>query len=336
MSCYRKGTPPARPSGDARRYALEACVWESGLQPQWARAKTLMRNSCQGGGFDDVVRYLDRNQGKHLRALMVLASAASPDDRDVDVAAASIELLENASLMHDDIVDRSSERRGAPSVPQEFGPRDALLAGNFVVGRSLRMLGAAAARKSVPLPLGDLRQLAAGQLCERAPTPLDLDAARRRYLWVARWKTGALMIFGCTVGARFAGASPETERLVRDVAHRVALAYQVLDDARDLEGPESLGKAPGGDLASGTVTWPMLEWAGAQSLPADALRALHLTANPERREALRRRIVSEGGGEQARRFARETLDDGRRLVERLPAPASRAVFGALLDFIEGM
>jgi len=187
------------------------------------------------------------------RLCLAVAAACGEDQLDVtDAAAAAIELLHCASLVHDDLpcFDDASIRRGRPSVHAAFGAPLAVLAGDALIVLSFQTLawGAAAAPdrlaalllivgRSVGVPGG----IVAGQAWECEPTA-DLGEYQRQ-------KTGALFAAATVAGAAAAGAEPEAWRLLGE---RLGEAYQVADDLRDAASdPAEIGKPVGRDLALG-------------------------------------------------------------------------------------
>ena len=176
-------------------------------------------------------------------------------------AAAAIELIHEASLIHDDICDESLFRRNKPSVAEKFGIAKAGWAGGYLAAKALELL--ALVKKTVPLDKVDistLRRLAKGQLLEMTSVPNTLEELKRHYLLVANEKTGALFEFACHLGATIAHLSPERKIAVRQFAKHWSLAFQIMDDIRDIEGSEILGKPGGSDLKRGIPTWPLIEW----------------------------------------------------------------------------
>ena len=191
--------------------------------------------------------------GARIRPQLVIAVAMACGDDDpglADAAAAAIELLHCASLVHDDLpcFDDAAERRGQPSVHRVYGERLAVLAGDALIVSAYQALGAGSTRHlsrlpnllqtvcdGVGMPLG----IVAGQAWE-CESQVDLQDYQRA-------KTGALFAAATMAGAQAAGADPEPWRALGD---QLGQAYQVADDIRDVVfAPELLGKPVGQDLA---------------------------------------------------------------------------------------
>ena len=228
------------------------------------------------GGFDAIYRHLLAVPGKRVRSAMVLAcarllpSAAAVPLRDAVDVACAIEMIHEASLVHDDICDGSLLRRDAPSVAAAFGVRTAARAGFHLVGRALQVLARVLAdNPAVFARLGEasgvtyldrISDLSFGQLIETLPPAVDDAAMRRHYEVVAGAKTGTLFRLACSYGGTAGGLDHDQLGVLMRYADQLALAFQIMDDVRDVEGGPSLGKEAAGDLDRRVPTWPVIEW----------------------------------------------------------------------------
>ncbi|MCP9274028.1 polyprenyl synthetase family protein [Mycolicibacterium arenosum] len=229
-----------------------------------------------GGDFDAIYRHILQVPGKRIRSAMVLAcarllpsAAAVPPSDAVDVGCA-IEMIHEASLIHDDICDGSLLRRDAPSVAAAFGVRTAARAGFHLVGKALEVLAQVLADNPVAFArldeasdvtyLDRISDLSFGQLVESLPPPVDDAAMRRHYELVARAKTGTLFRLACSYGGTAGGLDYGQLCDLMRYADHIALAFQIMDDVRDVEGGPALGKEAAGDLDRRVPTWPVIEW----------------------------------------------------------------------------
>ncbi len=239
-----------------------------------------------GGTFDAIYSHILAAPGKRVRAGMVLAcarllpSAAAVPLSDAVELACTMEMFHEASLVHDDICDGSLLRRGAPSVPAVFGIRTAARAGFHLAGEALEVLARVLADNPVVFAeLGEapgvtyfdrLSDLSFGQLVETLPPAVDDAGLRRHYELVAGAKTGTLFRLACSYGGTAGGVDHDRLRALMRYADELALAFQIMDDVRDVEGGASLGKEAGGDLDRRVPTWPVIEWlamrAGAREM----------------------------------------------------------------------
>ena len=203
--------------------------------------------------------HLLRAGGKRLRPALVMVSsrAGTPGERATDLAAAAIELVHLATLYHDDVIDETETRRGAPTVHSKWGVDIAVLSGDYLFAQAC-ILGAEAGGE-VPLVLARaVADVCEGQITETGALsdPVrDVD----EYLGTIARKTAALFRAGCEMGASTSGA-PERARaaLVRYGAE-LGVAFQIVDDLLDLVGdPNITGKISGTDLKEGVFTLPVL------------------------------------------------------------------------------
>lgn len=252
--------------------------------------------------------------GKRLRPLLVLLAAGepAPDARAALVrAAAAVELVHAATLVHDDVLDNAALRRGRPTVFASAGRGAAIQTGDALFASAFLLL----------IDNGDVAQvralaeagsaLAAGELLQRADA-WDTTVSVERYLERCGLKTARLFEAACAIGAAVRGE--DGADLVR-YAREIGLAFQILDDVLDIEGPpERTGKHRGTDLLDGTVTLPFLLARGADAgLAALDLRAVQ---NAEQAEALCARIMATGATQEARAVA---LEHVARAKEAIPA-----------------
>ncbi|OZD05327.1 polyprenyl synthetase [Rhodococcus sp. 06-235-1A] len=252
--------------------------------------------------------------GKRVRAGMVLACAqlvpgahAVPLHDAVDIAAA-IEMLHESSLIHDDICDGSLLRRDNDSVAAAFGVRVAACAGFHLAGTALREVArvldanpsvfARIGRAAGVTYLDRLSELSYGQLIETLPPDLEDGALRRHYRAVAGAKTGTLFRLACAYGGTAGGIDDDGLRSLMTYSDHLALAFQIMDDVRDIEGGPNLGKDACGDLERRVPTWPVIDW-----LCADVeARKMWLDESASGRD-LQAALTHSGALDSAREFA---------------------------------
>ncbi len=257
--------------------------------------------------------------GKRLRARLVLAAAGTPapaPDRveAATTAAAAVELLHLATLVHDDLLDDAATRRGVPTINAKEGPGTALLAGDLLIGLAGRLASSVDGHTRSLLDEA-LVDLCAGQALEAAHR-YDPGVTAGTALRIAALKTGTLLGTACEVGGHIAGSADGTA--LRDFGRDFGTVLQLVDDLLDLLSDEhTYGKPTGVDFAAGTVTLP----------------AVHgLAAHPALRTLLR-----PGLGPRDRRRANDLLRGGPGVAatvaaaEEFAARASARVSGALAE-----
>lgn len=242
--------------------------------------------------------------GKRLRPLLVLLCAGPGAGDEAVRAGTAIELVHMATLVHDDVLDAAPLRRGRPTIAATAGRARATATGDLLFSRAFALLAEAEDRAAIALLSDASLALAQGELAQRQDA-YDAGLTEERYLLRCRLKTARLFECACLLGrTRIAGDDGPAAAL-RSFGSEIGLAFQLLDDVLDIEGPpERTGKARGTDLLDGTVTLPVI-WA-ARSEPA--LASLDLRSlNPEEAESLCDRIAATGSTQLVRERALEMV-----------------------------
>lgn len=215
----------------------------------------------------EIARYALLPAGKLLRPMMTLhaAEAVGGSPRDVLAAALGTEYLHVATLVHDDIIDADTLRRGRPAVPVAFGIPGAIVAGDHLIFTAFRAIvdgGAAVPPGHVVAAITALAEagqdLCRGQSIE-AGLVGDLDAGARWYAEMIRLKTGSLFRAVCQIGALLGGAEPAVASALARYGEHVGVAFQIRDDLLSyVATPEQTGKPATSDLNNGRPTLPLL------------------------------------------------------------------------------
>ncbi|MEV1168008.1 polyprenyl synthetase family protein [Nonomuraea sp. NPDC049784] len=199
--------------------------------------------------------------GKRLRPALTLATSLAlgkTPDRRVITAAACVELIHAGSLVHDDLMDRATERRGARTLNAELGDGKALVIGDFMLARAGLAAITAVSRPVAEVLAATVVELAEGQYLETTDL-FDPARTRESAIRSITGKTAALFRAGCLVAAVCAHASPEDRARMAAYGERFGLVFQILDDLLDLTAPaERLGKPAGNDLRQGVYSLPLL------------------------------------------------------------------------------
>jgi geranylgeranyl pyrophosphate synthase len=250
-------------------------------------------------------------------------------------AAAAVELLHEASLIHDDVLDQSLVRRGRPSVPEKFGVRVAAYLGAFIASTSVSILAEVCEAEGAVLDLDLLCVLAQAQLEEGLGPPQDSAAQRQRSLRVIQGKTGSLFKLAAQVGAALSppGISHDA---VREVAgpfsKHLALAFQLRDDLADLENDAHIRKPGGNDLLRGIPTLPFQVWAASRPNPEAAWdRLLRCRNDQAAAEDLQQEILSAGVQREVRVMIRGELRAAQAMLEPFPVGAARDTLDTMID-----
>lgn len=258
--------------------------------------------------------------GKRLRPLLVLLCAGPKGSEDAVRRAAAIELVHVATLVHDDVLDAAPMRRGQPTVVARAGRERAVSVGDLLFSRAFALLGDAGDETAVSLLSDASVSLALGELAQRHDA-FDSAITEERYLWRCDLKTARLFECACLMGL---GAVPEGDgaaAAMRSFGSRIGLAFQLLDDVLDVEGPpERTGKARGTDLLDGTVTLPwILARERDAALAQVDLRALDVAGAEEVCD----RIAVSGATGEVRERALAMVAEAKGGLASAPLPAQQ-------------
>jgi len=293
------------------------------LPARLAEAEELLRAAVAGHGEtlgEDAAATLEAG-GKRLRPMLVLL-CAGPDGGEGSVrAAAAIELVHMATLVHDDVLDDAPLRRGLPTVAATSGAARAVATGDLLFSRAFALLAESGDARSVALLADASVALARGELAQRRDA-FDRAVSEERYLDRCRLKTARLFECACLLG--------RDDAELREFGAGVGLAFQLLDDVLDVSGPpERTGKARGTDLLDGTITLPLIE--AAKSDPG--LREVDLHAlDAAAAEAVCDRIEATGALERVRARALQLVAEAKQALERSSfEPEQRRLLALVAD-----
>jgi geranylgeranyl pyrophosphate synthase len=256
--------------------------------------------------------------GKRLRPMLVFLCANGDADERLVAAAAAVELLHMATLVHDDVLDRAPLRRGRATVFAEGGRLPATATGDLLFSRAFAELASTGSADAVRALSEASSALARGELMQRADA-WSPDVTQERYLERCRLKTASLFAASCRLGALFGGRPAMADALGR-FGECVGLAFQMLDDVLDVSGPsERTGKPRGTDLLDGTVTLPLIFARARDASLVELDRAL----TAKQAESVCDRIAATGALDAARDQALTHVAEAKRSLARLDLPAQR-------------
>jgi len=218
---------------------------------------------------ENIGHYLIEAGGKRLRPLLVLLVAKAlgyQDKQHLDLAVI-IEFIHTATLLHDDVVDTSTLRRGRPTANAEWGNAPSVLVGDFLYSRAFQMMVAIADMEVMTLLSEATNTIAEGEV-QQLVNARDASLGEADYRRVIEKKTAVLFAAACEGAAVLAGANETQRQAMRHYGLQVGTAFQLVDDALDYQGDAAdLGKNLGDDLAEGKPTLPLIH--AMRNAPAD-------------------------------------------------------------------
>ncbi len=222
---------------------------------------------------NQVSQYIVGAGGKRLRPLSVLLAARAcgyTGGQHVE-AAAIIEFIHTATLLHDDVVDGSEMRRGRDTANHVFGNQASVLVGDYLYSRAFQMMVSLDDLRIQGVMADATNTIAMGEVLQLMNAH-DPDTTEERYLEVIYRKTAKLFEAGAQMAAILANASPAVEQAMIAYGRHLGTAFQLVDDALDYTADrEELGKNLGDDLAEGKPTLPLI-YALTHAAPEDAAR----------------------------------------------------------------
>src|ERR1700754_335949 len=209
---------------------------------------------------DQIAEHIISGGGKRLRPLLVVLAgrACGHDGHAVVEAAAFIEFIHTATLLHDDVVDGSSMRRGRDTANEVFGNQASVLVGDFVYSRAFQMMASLTSQRVMEIMAEATNVIAEGEVLQLMNAH-DPDTTEQRYLEVIHRKTAKLFQAGAEVAAVLAGAPNNVVQALAAYGKHLGTAYQLMDDVLDYRSnPAERGKNLGDDLAEGKPTLPLI------------------------------------------------------------------------------
>ena len=274
--------------------------------------------------------------GKNIRpAITLLASNFYPhDERNTEKMATGVELLHIASLIHDDTVDGAMLRRGKMTISSLWGPKAAVLAGDYIFAASATLVCDTGNIRVIRRFAETIMELSSGELQEMAET-YNPEQSMQGYLDRIYKKTASLFTTAAESGAILSGAPEACSQSMRSYGHNLGMAFQVVDDILDFDGTEEeIGKPIGSDLANGVVTLPTLIAMQRGSCCDSVKRVL---ANPDD-EDLMKEVVSliqdDSVLEESYEFASRYCEKALANLSGLPPCPSRDSLEELVSHVK--
>lgn len=212
--------------------------------------------------IDQISGYIIQSGGKRVRpALLILVAKALSSDRKIphvlDLAAV-VEFIHTATLLHDDVVDESTLRRGRETANAAFGNAASVLVGDFLYSRAFQMMVAPNDIRIMQILSDATNTIAEGEVLQLLNMN-DPEVDESSYLQVIRYKTAKLFEASTELGAILAGASNSERELAAAFGRHIGTAFQLMDDLLDYTAsPEQMGKNAGDDLREGKPTLPLI------------------------------------------------------------------------------
>jgi octaprenyl-diphosphate synthase len=290
------------------------------------------------GLLSQVLDHIRQRGGKRMRPILMLLMAKNYGEVShvTQHAAIGLELLHTASLVHDDVVDESSERRGQASVNATYNNKVAVLVGDYILSTALLYVSYTNDQRIVQ-NLADLgRTLASGEILQLSNIQ-NQDISEDVYYQVIRQKTAALFESCASIGALSAGASDEEVKQASLFGRNLGIMFQIRDDIFDYFDSKEIGKPTGNDMAEGKLTLPViyaLNNSGFESMSTLAKKVKAGTINADEIAVLVEFTKQQGGIEYAEQKMQDfSLLCKQYIAESVKEKAIREALTAYVDYV---
>ncbi|MGD9842327.1 MAG: octaprenyl diphosphate synthase [Steroidobacteraceae bacterium] len=289
---------------------------------------------------NQVAEYIIQSGGKRVRpllAILVGKACAQPNDGHNNARLAStaaiVEFIHTATLLHDDVVDGSSLRRGRDTANAVWGNQASVLVGDYLYSRAFEMMVELNSMRVMDVMASATNKIAEGEVLQLMNAN-DPDTTETRYFEVIYRKTAKLFEAGAQIAAIMAAVSPAQEQAMAHYGKHLGTAFQLLDDALDYSASSAdMGKNLGDDLAEGKPTLPLIH-ALQHANPAQQQLIRNAIENGglDSIEQVTQIIESTGGLAYTHRLARQEADLAIEALAALPDSAYKTALRELAEF----
>lgn len=285
-----------------------------------------------------VGKHITLSGGKRFRPATLLLSAEGCGYKGPrrTVMAVVTEYMHTATLLHDDVVDGGTVRRGKPSANVVYGNSVSVLVGDFLFARASQLMTEDGDLDVLGIYARTLVYLSEGEVLQLMKSK-DPGITEQDYLRVVFHKTASLIAAATECGAVLAGAKTEVRRAMFEYGKAVGIAFQLMDDILDYTGSQQeLGKKPYADLREGKITLPLIH-ALRKASPSERAHAVAILARKKMTDRevawLARLVEGHGGIAHTARRARGYIARGKRFLSVLPPSPAREALTVLSDYI---
>ena len=275
--------------------------------------------------------------GKRVRpALVLLAARCGTHDLDkLTPAAMAVELTHAATLVHDDVIDRSAVRRGRPTVAASLGDEPAIVIGDFYFAKAYELAARTGSAEVVGILARAVMEICAGEVRQQA-IRYRYGTGVDEYMQRIESKTAALLAARCDIGASLAGVTPELRSALHEYGRMLGLAFQIADDVLDYLGSEGeIGKPIGKDITEGFATLPLMVAMEDESIAKQLKSVLQDGRELSAQEASAVVDVVRGSGapQRALERARQYASAASRQIDAITVTDVRDALAALTGYV---
>lgn len=286
--------------------------------------------------LDTIMTYIVKRKGKQIRPIFVFLSAHlfGGINESTHRAASLVELLHTATLVHDDVVDDSDERRSFFSINALWKNKIAVLVGDYLLSRGLLLAVQNKDFHLLEIVSNAVREMSEGELLQIEKTR-HLNLSEEVYYDIIRKKTASLIASCCAIGAASAGATPEQTEQMRLFGEKVGIAFQMKDDLLDY-GNEDIGKPRGIDLKEKKLTLPIIHTLN-QADKSTRNRIINIIKNHHDNSSKVAEVVDFVNAHNGIAYTRDAMNqiktEALNILDTLPDAPYKTNLRQLVDFI---
>ena len=285
--------------------------------------------------IQQIATYIIAAGGKRIRPALLLgcARALGYEHTDSHTLAAVVEFIHTATLLHDDVVDESSMRRGKKTANALFGNAASVLVGDFLYSRAFQMMVEVDDMRVMRILSDATNTIAEGEVLQLMNLN-DASMNEARYLKVVEYKTATLFKAATQLGAVLACAEPAVEAALSEYGYRLGLAFQLMDDWLDYAGStETMGKNVGDDLREGKLTLPLI-YLLTQGMPAEQAMVRSVAeGNPQNFDLILDVIKNSGALAYTQKRAQEEVEKAAVAISILPKSSYQEALLELCEYV---
>ncbi len=286
--------------------------------------------------LDSIMRFVIKRKGKQVRPLFIFLSAKICGQiNDTTYHAASlIEMVHTATLIHDDVVDDSMQRRGFFSLNALWGNKVAVLIGDYMLSKGLLLALKNEAYRLLHICSDAIREMSEGELLQ-IEKARRLDIKEEVYFEIIRKKTASLIASACAAGAASVGADDESIEKMRLLGEKIGIAFQIRDDLFDF-GDGDAGKPQGNDIQEKKMTLPLIH---ALNTCDKAMRKYIINiiknenTNPKKIQEVSEFVINSPGIDYTRQKMYDYRHDAIEILQSFPPSIARESLEDLVMFV---
>ena len=275
---------------------------------------------ADSSNFKYLIDKIFATKGKRIRPMLVYLSAKIFGKANIhtDMAALIVEILHNATLIHDDIVDEAELRRNTPTINATQGNKVAVLTGDYLFAKAISIAMQNGEHTIIDMLMPTVCTMSEGELLQLDTADFSTDESR--YFDIIFRKTVSLIASCMKIGAYTAGANEQQIAAIGKIGEKIGYIFQIKDDMLDYSANGKTGKESGNDIKENKVTMPLIcAWNNmTTSEQADFKQLWKNLRTAENIEQIRKTVVAKGGMEGCQKRTNEIKEEGFSLIGTLP------------------